>query len=78
MFDLPFDELHLSMDKSVLFADCCAIIDDSPIMLDKAAQAEIVRAGLCHPWNSATAHPLFDTLTEVLAYLERECAKLRA
>lgn len=78
MFDLPFEELHLSIDKSVLFADCCAIIDDSPITVDKAAQAGIVRAGLRHPWNSAKEHPLFDTLTEILAYLERKCTMLNA
>jgi len=57
---LLFDEVHLSHDKSVLFAESWAIIDDSPITLDKAASAGIIRAGLLNPWNANSAHPLFE------------------
>lgn len=67
---LLFDEVHLSHDKSVLFAESWAIIDDSPITLDKAARAGIIRAGLLNPWNANSAHPLFDNLLEVLGYID--------
>ena len=67
---LFFDEVHLSYDKSVLFSDSWGIVDDSPITLDKAAKAGIIRAGLSNPWNINSAHPLFDNLFEVLNYLE--------
>jgi hypothetical protein len=32
---LPFDEIHLSPDKSVLFTDSWGIVDDSPETLDE-------------------------------------------
>jgi hypothetical protein len=67
---LLFDEVHLSHDKSVLFAGSWAIIDDSPITLDKAARAGIIRAGLLNPWNANTAHPLFENLLGVLGYID--------
>ena len=68
---LRFDEVHLSHDKSVLFGDSWAVIDDSPVTLGKAAQFGIVRAGLRTPWNKEDDHPLFDNLTGVLEYLRR-------
>ena len=67
---LPYDELHLSYDKSAIFDRCWAVVDDSPVALDKANKAGLVRAGLLNPWNALTDHPLFPTLGEVLAYLE--------
>jgi hypothetical protein len=72
--DLPFDEIHLSYDKTVLFDDCWAIVDDSPMTLEKARQAGIVRAGLKNPWNETEDHPLFTDLSEIYEYLENECA----
>ncbi len=74
-YDLVYDELYLSFDKSVLFADCCAVVDDSPLILDKAAKFGIVRAGLVNEWNARSGHPLFRTLREILGYLERECGR---
>lgn len=71
---LPFDEVHLSHDKSVLFKDCWAIVDDSPTTLDKAEKAGIVRAGLRNPWNENKNHPLFDNLAEIYFYLQEQCA----
>jgi 5'(3')-deoxyribonucleotidase len=71
---LPFDEVHLSYDKSVLFNDAWAIIDDSPGTLDKALKTGIVRAGLRNPWNKNEDHPLFDNLMEIYAYLQGQCA----
>lgn len=70
---LPFDEVHLSYDKSVLFNDAWAIVDDSPITLDKALKAGIVRAGLKNPWNENENHPLFNNLMEIYAYLQGQC-----
>jgi 5'(3')-deoxyribonucleotidase len=67
---LLFDEIHLSNDKSVLFPESWAIIDDSPITLDKAARAGIIRTGLSNPWNENSGHPLFNNLLEVLGYLD--------
>ena len=67
---LVFDEIHLSNDKTVLFDDCRAIIDDSPFTLEKAAVAGIIATGLRMPWNRDTVYPLFDNLTEVFQYLK--------
>jgi len=75
--DLPFDEIHLSYDKSVLFERSWAVVDDSPITLEKAKQAGIVRAGLKNPWNEAEDHPLFANLTEIYEYLQGECTSGR-
>ena len=71
---LPFDEIHLSYDKSVLFDWCWAIIDDSPVTLDKARSAGIIRAGLKNPWNERENHPLFASLHEIYDYLQTKCA----
>ena len=68
--ELVFDEVHLGHDKSVLFNDCYAIIDDSPILLDKAKHLGIVRTGLMHPWNKESGHPLFDNLNKVYEHLK--------
>jgi hypothetical protein len=71
---LPFDEIHLSYDKSVLFDRSWAIIDDSPVTLEKARSAGIVRAGLKNPWNEHEDHPLFLDLEQIYDYLQAECA----
>jgi len=67
--DLVFDEIHLSFDKSVLFDDCWAIVDDSPFILAKAARAEIIGTGLKMPWNEHRGYLLFDNLMQILQYL---------
>ena len=71
--NLIFDEVHLSYDKTVLFNQCWAIVDDSPITLGKAKAAGIVRAGLKNPWNEREEHPLFSDLTEIFKYLRSQC-----
>ncbi len=68
--DLIFDELHLSNDKTVLFNDCWAIVDDSQFTLEKAAKTGIVVTGLKMPWNKDTSYPLFNNLMEVFQYLK--------
>lgn len=75
--DLPFDEIHLSYDKTVLFDRCWAIIDDSPVTLDKARSAGIVRAGLKNPWNEREDHPLFGSLEEIYDYLQNQCVSAK-
>ncbi len=68
--DLIFDEIHLSYDKTVLFDDCWAVVDDSPFTLEKAARAGIIATGLKMPWNEKEEYPLFLNLPEVFSYLE--------
>ena len=68
--NLVFDELHLSNDKTVLFDDCVAVVDDSPFILSKAADAGIIGTGLKMPWNEHDGYSLFGSLTEILQYIE--------
>lgn len=68
--DLIFDEIHLSYDKTVLFDDCWAVVDDSPFTLEKAASAGIIGTGLKMPWNEHKDYTLFHNLIEVLLYLK--------
>jgi 5'(3')-deoxyribonucleotidase len=71
--NLLFDELHLSRDKTVLFADCWAVVDDSPKALAKAASAGILHAGLREAWNEGGGYPLFHNLMEIYRYLKDQC-----
>ena len=68
--NLVFDELHLSNDKTVLFDECVVVIDDSPFILSKAADAGIIGTGLKMPWNADDGYLLFGSLTEIHGYLE--------
>lgn len=68
-YNLVFDEVHLSYDKSVLLDNCISVIDDSPIILEKAANSGIICCGLKMPWNDNGIYNVFDTLTEILHYL---------
>ncbi|MCX5811415.1 MAG: hypothetical protein NT178_02565 [Proteobacteria bacterium] len=67
---LIFDEIHLSYDKTVLFNECWAIVDDSPFTLEKATNAGIIGTGLKMPWNEHEDYPLFYNLPEVLHFLK--------
>lgn len=71
--NLVFDELHLSNDKTVLFdEDCRIVVDDSPVILEKAAQKGIVTAGLSFPWNRNhinNGYRLFESLDDVLHHI---------
>lgn len=68
-YDLIFDDIHLSYDKTVLFDGCQYIIDDSPIIMDKAARKGIPCYGLKMPWNERGNYRIFDTLTDILHYI---------
>ena len=69
-YRLSFDEVHLSYDKSVLFPGSLALVDDSPMNLDKAVQAGLLGTGLIYSWNEKSGHSLFKNLIEVLGYLD--------
>jgi 5' nucleotidase, deoxy (Pyrimidine), cytosolic type C protein (NT5C) len=68
----PYDELHLSLDKTVLFLRADIVVDDSPLTLEKAIESGALGAGLLFPWNRAYASNgfrLFPNLNEVLDYI---------
>ena len=69
---LPYDDLHLSHDKTVLFPDADIVVDDLPRTLVKAVEHGALAAGLLFPWNRAYADNgfrLFRNLDEVLDYI---------
>jgi len=70
--NLPYTELHLSNDKTVLFDSSIAIVDDAPNILDEAKQKGLICTGLHCPWNKHTEHPLFNSLEEVSEFLLKE------
>jgi hypothetical protein len=69
---LPYDELHLSFDKTTLFGRADVIVDDAPQTLEKAIKSGVLAAGLLFPWNRAYAgngFGLFQDLNGVLGYI---------
>jgi riboflavin kinase, archaea type len=68
--NLVFDDLHISNDKTVLFDDSWAVVDDSSIILGKAIKAGIIGVGLKTQWNEEEDCLLFKDLTEILRYLD--------
>ncbi len=67
--NLSFDELHLSFDKTVLLCSCNIVVDDSPQILQKAAEEGILATGLEFPWNRSNGFKLFKNLSQILAHL---------
>lgn len=75
LHNLPYDELHLSLDKTVLFPNVNVVVDDSPLTLQKAKEKGALAAGLLCPWNKAYAgngFGLFQNLNEVLSYILKQ------
>jgi len=70
--NLPYSELHLSHDKSILFDSSVAVVDDAPGLLDEARKKGLICTGLRYPWNKHTGHPLFDSLEEIYKFLLQE------
>lgn len=68
--ELAYDEVHLEEDKSILFENSYAVVDDSPKLLEKAEQLGKIRAGLIHPWNRTSRQPVFDSLEEIYRYIK--------
>ena len=74
---LPYDELHLSLDKTVLFDHADVVVDDAPPTLQKALECGALGAGLVFPWNIAyggNGFGLFQNLMEVLDYILKSTA----
>jgi len=63
--NLPFDKVHLSYDKTVLFDAVDYVIDDAPPIINKARLEGIPVAALRKPWNCMLNVPLYDVLTEM-------------
>lgn len=75
--ELPYDELHLSLDKTILFNRACVVVDDLPETLKKAAECGALGTGLLFPWNRAYAGDgfgLFQNLDDVQDYILRSIA----
>ncbi len=68
-----YDELYCSYDKVARCVELAigVLIDDSPVNLERAAQAGIVPATLRHPWNAGRAGVVYgDDWPELRAALE--------
>jgi len=69
---LPYDDIHVSKDKTVLFKDADIIIDDEPDTLIKAQSMGKIAVGLRWPWNADTPGlVLFNSLAEVTSWLQQ-------
>jgi len=69
---LPYDELHLSLDKTVLFPKADVVVDDSPLTLEKAIESGALGAGLSFPWNRSyvgNGFMLFQDLNAIMDYI---------
>ena len=74
--NLVFDDLYIGPDKTILFDDHQAIVDDSADTLDKATTKGLIATGLRYSWNKDSRHSLFENLSEVLVYL-KGCERTR-
>ncbi len=73
---LVYDELYLVSDKSFLFDNHHAIVDDDARTLDKAAKKGLIATGLKYAWNKHSNHALFTKLPDVLEHLNKsDCCK---
>ena len=70
---LIYDELHLSFHKTQLFTESTdVVVDDSPLVLEKAVAKGVMATGLLFPWNrlySENGCILFDSLDEILRFI---------
>lgn len=75
---LSYDELHLSLDKTVLFPNADVVVDDAPPALEKAMENGALGTGLLFPWNNTfigNGFRLFPNLKDVLAYILESFSK---
>lgn len=70
-YNLIYDEIHLSFDKTILFKDSISVIDDSPIILEKAIKSGIKAYGLKMPWNEHGNYQVFNTLSDIIYFLKK-------
>ena len=70
---LVYDELHLSFHKTQLFTESTdVVVDDSPLILEKAVTKGVMATGLLFPWNrlySENGYFLFNNLEEILKFI---------
>lgn len=70
---LPYDELHLSFNKTSLFdMYTSVVVDDAPNVLEKAVESGALGAGLLFPWNRAYSNngfKLFNNLNDILSHI---------
>lgn len=73
MYELYFDELHLSYDKTTLFNnDYSFVVDDSPKVLEKANEKKLKCTGLLFPWNRShleNGYMLLNNLDDILKFI---------
>ncbi len=74
---LTFDDLYVGSDKTILFDDHHVIVDDSAELLDKAAAKGLITAGLRYSWNRDSAHSLFESLSDIITYLQKRTDNCR-
>jgi len=70
---LPYDEVHVSFDKTALFNDpeVELVVDDRPETLVRAARAGKIAIGLLKPWNKRCGKlRLFKSLKDIERYLK--------
>jgi hypothetical protein len=70
-YQLPYNELHVSKDKTVLFNDVDLVIDDYAETLKKARDSGVIGIGLRYPWNDKQGLTLFDTQLEMISWLRK-------
>ena len=79
-YGLFYDELHISLDKTVLFPNSWVVVDDAPAILEKAIENGALGTGLLCPWNraySGNGFGLFQNLNEVLHYILESFLKIK-
>ena len=50
---IPYDSIHISFDKSVLFDDNSVrlVVEDSPVVIKESCKRGIITIGIRRPWN---------------------------
>lgn len=71
-YNLCYDQLYLTYDKTILFSQCIAVVDDSPHILSKAYERSLIATGLEFAWNRGNGFKLYKNLSQVLDFLKAE------
>jgi hypothetical protein len=67
-YNLIYDDIHVSWDKTELFNDSDLLIDDNPkLLLEAYEKYSLPCSGLLWPWNKSLSNiiPLYKSLTEI-------------
>lgn len=69
-YNLYYDEVHCSFDKTVLFPIVDIIIDDSPKTIKLAEESNLDCYCIAYPWNSKVREYIrFNNLTEIARFI---------